>query len=93
MSGDNLVIKTNKVTVEYPISNLEKFTFSSEADGIAPVVDNLKSPDVIYIYSISGRLIKTIKPIEGHLSVDTSELERGTYIVKNGSITYKIYKK
>lgn len=93
MSGDNLVLKTSNVTVEYPISNLEKFTFSSETDGIAPIVDKSKSLDVISIYSISGKLIKTIKPVEGRLSVDTSELERGTYIVKNGSITYKIYKK
>lgn len=93
VSSNSLIIKTSKVTVEYPISNLEKFTFSNEADDVIPIMDNSKSLDVISIYSISGKLIKTIKPVEGHLSVDTSKLERGTYIVKNGSTTYKIYKK
>lgn len=89
----SIVIKTTKVQVEYPIYKLKKFTFSTLADKVDELIVKSSNTNDIHIYSTNGNIVKTIKTKEKHKTIDTSELPRGTYIVKNGSITYKIYKK
>lgn len=85
-------LTTTKVEVDYPFANLEKFTFSEEANSI-DIVKTEKTNDDVRIYNINGMLLKTIKQNDGTSSYSTSDLPKGTYIIKNGKTTYKIIKK
>lgn len=92
-TADGIHLSTSKVEVDYPLSNLEKFTFG---DGDADAVESVKAEGIagdVRIYSINGVLIKTIKLSEGSASFSTADLPKGTYIIKNGVTTYKITKR
>lgn len=91
-TGIHLV--TTKVEVDYPMANLEKWTFE---EGDAPVsvetITTSGTADDIRIYTTSGVLVKTISQSEGTASFSTADLPAGIYIIKNGKTTYKITKK
>lgn len=90
-SGDNLVLKTAKVEVEYPLSNLEKLTFEDGApDAIDSVTMDAPSENVTHIFNMGGVLVKSV---DASLSLSTDDLKPGVYVVKNGKSTYKIIKK
>lgn len=90
-SGDNLVLKTAKVEVEYPLGNLEKLTFgTAEADAINQVTTELPSERVTHIYDMGGALVKSV---DVSLPLSTDGLKPGVYVIKNGKSTYKIIKK
>lgn len=94
--GDVLVLKTEKASVEYPLSDLEKFTFSEIESNIESISSSGIYGDCsISIFDMSGRSIRTISADK---STDTTpqlllnDLERGMYIVKQGEVSYKIIK-
>ena len=92
-TADGIHLSTSKVGVDYPLSNLEKFTFG---DGDTNPVESIKADGVagdVRIYSINGVLLKTVKQSEGSVSFSTADLSKGTYIIKNGVTTYKITKR
>lgn len=92
-TADGIHLSTSKVEVDYPLSNLEKFTFG---DGDANPVESIKAEGIagdVQIYSLGGTLVKTIKSCEGTTTFFTGDLPSGVYVIKNGKTTYKIIKK
>ena len=93
--GEYLIISVPGASVEYPLSNMEKFTFG-EVDNM---VTRIKAPvDVApqptYIYSLDGKLMRTLQPSEdGTTPANLDGLPAGTYVVKNGKTSYKVAKK
>ena len=57
-------------------------------------ISGCKLGSVVKIYKIDGMLIETYKTANnGTISVPTDNWNQGVYVIKNGSITYKIMKK
>ncbi|MCI7011203.1 MAG: Ig-like domain-containing protein [Prevotella sp.] len=57
-------------------------------------ISGCKLGSVVKIYKIDGKLIETYKTDNnGAISVPTDNWNQGVYVIKNGSITYKIMKK
>ena len=95
--GDVLVLTTESTTVEYPLADLQKFTFEETADAVESVSMNQPKGDgTVRIYNVSGILLRTIQPSENGGSdarFSTQDLPAGIYIIKQGTQTYKIRKK
>lgn len=93
---DRLVLTTDKVTVEYPLADLEKMTFSDTQSAVESVTMSQPgdSDGTVRIYSLTGTLVRTIEQAEGADDVQftTIDLPEGTYIIKQGKQTYKIRK-
>ena len=95
--GDVLVLTTETATVEYPLSDLLKFTFGETEDAVESVkMRQSKGDGTIRIYNVSGTLVRTIQPSESDRSdakFSTQDLPKGIYIIKQGGQTHKIIKK
>lgn len=90
-----LIISAAEASVEYPMANLQKFTFGEVSDMVTRVkpAKDVK-PQPTQIYNVSGILVRTLQPVEdGTTPASVDGLPTGTYIIKNGSTTYKILKK
>lgn len=91
-----LLITVEGTQVSYPLSDLQKFTFEEiEEDQITLITAPVSVvPQPTYIYSIDGKLMRTLQPNEnGTTSASVDGLPTGTYIIKNGKTTYKVAKK
>lgn len=86
-------LSTTKVEMDYPFTSLEQFTFSDNDANSINVLKTEGTNEDISIYDMRGMLVKTIKQSDGSASFSTSDLPQGTYIIKNGSTTYKIIKR
>ena len=77
-----VVIKTDCVEVNYPLKKLRKFTFE-----IPTSVHMLQAaPQERAVYDINGRLVTQ--------EFDTfDDLPSGIYIVRDGSVTYKVMRR
>ena len=75
-------------TLSWPIENLQKLTFENVTTAIRDVkatgLDILS--DGMTVYDLSGKMVK--KQIKS-----LSELPKGVYIVKDGSVTIKVVRK
>ena len=95
--GDVLILTTENTTVEYPLADLQKFTFEETADAVESVRMNQPKEDgTVRIYNVSGTLVRTIQSSENDGSdarFSTKDLPAGIYIIKQGIQTYKIRKK
>ena len=89
--ADNLHVETATVSIDYPLASLEKITFADEADRI-DVLRTDTNTDV-RIYSVNGTLVRVAKAEDGAATLNTADLPAGTYIVKNGTTSYKIVKR
>lgn len=89
---DGVHLVTNSMEVDYPLSNLEKFTFEDSTSPSGIIRTEGGSSDV-QIYSVGGTFVKTIKANEGTTTFSTEDLPAGIYVIKNGKSTYKIIKK
>ncbi len=94
-SDGNLVISVTGASVSYPLSNMDKFTFGEVDDQVTRITAPVNAvPQPTYIYSIDGKLLRTFKPSEdGTTSASLDGLQAGTYVIKNGKISYKVLKK
>ena len=94
-SGGYLVISAAEASVEYPLSNLQKFTFGEVSDNVTRIKAPAEAaPQPTYIYNISGILVRTLQPTEDGTTPATLDgLPAGTYIIKNGKTNYKVNKK
>ena len=108
-SEGNLVIKTTKTTVTYPLEQVRKYTYSSVTDALsAPKLERatlskdgesltftgLKPQTLISIYNVSGQLVRNVKSRElGKTTVSVANLPVGVYVVKVNGVTYKITKR
>ncbi len=91
-----LVISAAEASVSYPLSDMQKFTFGeAEEDQITRITAPVNvAAQPTYIYSIDGKLMRTLKPSDdGTTSASLEGLPAGTYVVKNGKTTYKVLKK
>lgn len=89
--GDNLHVETTRVSIDYPLASLEKMTFADVESNI-DVLRTETTTDV-RIYSVNGTLVRVAKAEDGAASLNTADLPAGTYIVKNGTTSYKIIKR
>ena len=90
-----LVISAADATVSYPLSNMDKFTFGEVDDQVTRIVAPVDAtPQPTYIYSIDGKLMRTLQPSEnGKTPASLEGLPAGTYVVKNGKTSYKVLKR
>lgn len=91
--ADGVVSIANGGTeLSWPLAQLKKFTFEDIQPSTPTAVKDVKSAarlDIVRgcsVYDINGRLIK--KRIDS-----LTELPRGTYIVKDGSVTTKVVRR
>ena len=95
--GDELILTTENTTVEYPLADLQKFTFEETVDALGKVYMNQAKGDAtVRIYNVSGTLVRTIMPPENEgsdITFSTQDLPAGIFIIKQGTQTYKIRKK
>lgn len=88
---DNLHVSTNNVSIDYPLSELVKLTFTESGSSMGELrLDDNNSP--IQIYDANGRSIKMIGKNEGELILNIQELPTGIYFIKQGTTTTKIVK-
>ena len=85
----------SKESVMYPLSNMQKFTFGEVSDQVTRITTPASvAPQSTFIYSIDGKLVRTLNPNEdGSTSASVEGLPAGTYVIKNGTTTYKVLKK
>ena len=88
----NVSIQGSSTTLSWPLANLEKFTFENVGSSIPTDIEEVKTKsrlDIVKgcaVYDLSGKLIrKQIRSL--------SELPKGTFILKDGSVTTKVVKR
>lgn len=90
----NILVQNGSTTLSWPLANLEKFTFEDVTPSVPSLptgVKDVQKPklDIVKgcaVYDLSGRLLK--KQIRS-----LSELPKGIYILKDGSVTTKVVKR
>jgi len=87
----NVSVQNGGTTLSWSLANLDKFTFEDIEPSIVTDVKEVQKPklDIVKgcaVYDLSGHLVK--KQIRS-----LSELPKGTYILKDGSVTTKVMKK
>ena len=87
----NVSIQNGGTTLSWELANLKKFTFEDIEPSLPTGVQEVKTPmlDIAKdceVYDLSGKLVK--KSIRS-----LTELPKGTYIIKDGSVTTKAVKK
>ena len=90
-----LIISVAEASVTYPLIDVQKFTFDKVGDNYTRItVPAEVMPQPTYIYNSSGILMRTLQPSEdGSTPATLNGLPTGTYIIKNGKITYKTIKR
>ena len=88
----NVSIQNGGTTLSWALANLKKFTFEDvEASKPTDIKDVKTTPKLdiakgCVVYDLSGKLVKRqIRSL--------SELPKGTYILKDGSVTTKVVKR
>ena len=108
-SNGNLVIRTTKTTITYPLEQVKCYKYKKVTDGICPqpsmettfsedgetlFFKGLKPNTRIAVYSTSGQLVHMMNSGEQNMvTVTISSLPTGVYIVKANDVTYKISKR
>ena len=88
----NLILQNSDTELSWPLEKLDKFTFEGMGSSTPTNIQygNVKAKlDIANgcsVYDLSGKLIK--KEIRS-----LKELPAGTYIVKDGSVTFKVVRK
>ena len=90
----NVSVQNGGTTLSWPLATLDKFTFEDVEKSVPTVPTDVKDVpepklDITRgcaVYDLSGKLIKAkIRSL--------SELPKGTYIIKDGSVTTKVMKR
>lgn len=83
-----LMLKGEETELSWSLENVNKFTIGNAATGIRDVktADLDLLSDKLTVYDLNGRLVKkNVKSL--------SELPKGVYLIKNGSVTTKVVRK
>ena len=89
---DIIRVATDDVTVEFPFAEVEKITFEDGVTAVESIrMSNEKAQ--ILIYDIAGRLVRRSTSQKGSATADISTLPAGTYVVRDGTRSYKITKR
>ena len=88
----NVSIQNGSTTLSWALANLKKFTFEDIEQSNTTDIKDLKTTPKLditkgcVVYDLSGKLVKRqIRSL--------SELPKGTYILKDGSVTTKVVKR
>ena len=87
----NVSVQNGGTTLSWPLANLDRFTFEDVAPSVPTDVKDVKTPmlDIAKgcaVYDLSGKIVKEqIRSL--------SELPKGTYILKDGSVKTKVVKR
>lgn len=90
--GNTLKVSTKNVSIEFPLTELDKLSFE---DGLADIkLQNIEreSSDIL-IYNEKGILLKRIHNDSGISETNILEFPKGIYIIKKGDTTFKLLKK
>ena len=106
-NGQTLVIEDGNNTIRFELANIRKIVCSEvvgTTENSAPqlqilpnptrnsfIIRNLNDTCIARIYSLDGRLVKTIQASEG-MVVDMSELSQGMYLLNVNGQTLKLMK-
>ena len=90
-----LIVSVESASISFPLANLEKFTFGEVDENVTRItVPANVTPQPTFIYSVDGKLMRTYKPEEdGSTSASLEGLPAGTYVIKNGKVSYKYLKR
>lgn len=105
-TATDLVITTHLVTVNYPLSNVLRYTyetatgiddihnnkgFSMSEDGSEVILHNVAKGTKVSVYSVDGKLLEQ-RTSGGETAMTISFLRRrsGVYVVKHDDVSYKI---
>lgn len=90
--GNTLKLVTKSVSIEFPLTKLDKLSFEDELTKIDLLHFDGKESDIL-IYNQNGVLLKRIHNNSGVSETYISEFPNGIYIIKKGKTTFKILKK
>ena len=101
--GDYLIISSGRTDLEgageasvwYPLDDVRKLTIEEATENVTRVTapKNEKAHPT-QIFTLDGKLVRTLQPAaDGTTSASLDGLPAGTYVIKNGSLTYKAAKK
>lgn len=106
-SDGQLIIKTTKTTVTFPLEQVVKYTYTDatgistpspmgsqfSADGESITFTGLKPNTPVYLYTVAGQLLKTVTATgQSKTVVSVSRFPVGVYVVKANGVTFKITK-
>ena len=81
--------KVDPTGIDEPVAEPAELSFD---DGIL-VISNIKAGTVVSVYTLDGQPVQQMKPARtGTYRLNLSQLPSGVYVVKAGTITYKIAK-
>lgn len=92
-TDEGIHLMTTKVEIDYPMSNLEMFTFEDDPSHPTGILQMEGTTADIRIYTLDGKLVRTISQSEGTAAFSTADLPAGVYIIRNGKTNYKITKR
>lgn len=90
--GNTLKVSTKNVSIEFPLTELDKLSFE---DGLADIkLQNIEreSSDIL-IYNEKGILLKKIHNDSGISETNILEFPKGIFIIKKGNTTFKVLKR
>jgi len=108
-SDGNLIIKTNKTTVTFPLEKVLKYTYVTDPTGISSpqtvssklssdgqtlTFTGLRANTQIALFNMAGQLLRTINSgDQSKTVVSLSNLPVGVYVVKVNGVTFKMMKR
>ena len=101
--GDYLIISSGLIDLEgtggasvwFPLDDVRKLTIGETTENATRITapKNEKAHPTL-IYTLDGKLVRTLQPSDdGTTPASLDGLPAGTYVIKNGSLTYKAAKK
>lgn len=90
--GSTLKVSTKTVSIEFPLTELDKLSFEDELTDIKLQHIERESSDIL-IYNEKGVLLKRIHNDSGISETNFLEIPKGIYIIKKGDTTFKVLKK
>lgn len=90
--GNTLKLSTKTVSIEFPLTELDKLSFEDELTDIKLQHIEKESSDIL-IYNEKGVILKKIHNDLGILETNILEFPKGIYIIKKGDTTFKVLKK
>lgn len=90
--GSTMLLTTATLSVEYPLAELARLTFTDVKASAIPTLQVSSQPAAtVRIYDGQGFLLRTIEPVGGSTVFSLEGLPSGVLIIKNGTTTYKIF--
>lgn len=107
-TATDLVITTHMLTINYPLSNILRYTYESSTgiddirdnqgfciseDGTEVILRNVKKGIAVSVYSVDGKLVEQKQSSgEAVMTVSLRQHPLGVYVVKHDDVSYKIVK-